>query len=94
MSHNKRLDHLFIGFNRKNFIHDIFEAKYNVNIKACANDLGIKPNYLRDILYSNRNAGTKTLTMLYRYCIRNELDPTKYIFYFKEDISEEEGSPL
>jgi hypothetical protein len=79
------LDHLYIGFNRENFIRDIFEPKYNANVAQCAMEIGIKPNYLRDILYSGRNAGAKTLSSIYRYCVRAELDPTRYIFVFKEE---------
>lgn len=75
-----KYDHIAIGFNRANFVHEIFEPKYNADVNACAEDLGIRPNYLRDIIFSSRNAGTKTLSSIYRYCLRHKMDPTRYIF--------------
>ena len=83
--HKYNLEHLYIGFNRENFIRDILEPLYNANITKCAMEVGIKPNYLRDILYSGRNAGVKPLSSVYRYCVRMKMDPTRYIFIFKEE---------
>ena len=86
------LDHLSLGFNREHFIHDILEPRYNANISRCARDLGLKPNSLRDILCNNRNAGTTTLSCLYRYCVRNNLNPTRYIFVFTTEGERKEES--
>lgn len=72
---------LAIGFNRINFIHKIFEPDFNANVRKCAEALGIRPNYLRDIIMNpNRDAGTKTLTLIYRYCMRTGRDPKPFIF--------------
>lgn len=82
------LDHLSLGFNREHFIPEILERYYNANISKCARDMGLKPNSLRDILCNNRNAGTTTLSCLYRYCVRHNLNPTRYIFVFTNNEGE------
>lgn len=82
------LEHLSLGFNREHFIPEILERYYNANISKCARDMGLKPNSLRDILCNNRNAGTTTLSCLYRYCVRHNLNPTRYIFVFTNNEGE------
>jgi len=80
---NKNVDYnkVAIGFNRFNFIHQIFEPDFNANIRKCAEALGIRPNYLRDIIMNpDRDAGTKTLTLIYRYCCKTGRDPSPFIF--------------
>ncbi len=74
-----------IGLNRENFIHNIFEPMFQANYRKCAEAIGgIRPNYLRDIIMNpNRDAGTKTLTYIYRFCVRNGMDPYPYIFVKK-----------
>ena len=74
-----------IGFNRLNFIHQILEPDFNANIKKCADAIGMRPNYLRDIIMNpDRDAGTKTLTLIYRYCRRTGKDPEPFIFVERE----------
>lgn len=78
------LERVFIGLNRENFIHEIFEKEFNSSIKDCANALIMAPNYLRDIIATpTRGAGNKTLSHIYRYCIRTHKKPERYIFYRK-----------
>lgn len=70
-----------LGFNRLNFIHEIFEPDFNANFTKCAEVIGVKPNYLRDLIMNpDKNAGTKTLTAIYRYCKQTGRDPTPFIF--------------
>lgn len=81
---NVDIEHVSIGLNRDNFIHDILEAEFNGSFRDCAEALGIRTNYLRDIVMStNREAGTKTLTCIYRYCIKTGKAPEPYIFVRK-----------
>lgn len=84
------LEHLSLGFNHENFIHEIFEPKFKANISECARAMKMKPNSLRDILYYHRSAGIRTLSSVYRYCVRQNIDPTRYIFIFTSDDDEEE----
>lgn len=78
------LSHTYIGFNRPNFMHGIFHPHFDGSYRKCAEALGLKPNYLRDILTNpERGAGTKTLSKVYQYCIRNKIDPNPYIFVLK-----------
>lgn len=79
-SNNLDLEHISIGFNRENFIRDIFEKEFNANYRQCAAALGMAPNYLRDIISTpTRGAGNKTLTHILRYCKRTGKNPEKYI---------------
>ncbi len=87
LSNMQKLDFekVAIGFNRINFIHKILEPEFNANFKQCADALGMRPNYLRDIIMNpNRDAGTKTLTQIYRYCMRTGKDPKPFIFVERE----------
>lgn len=80
MTDDKNWDKISIGFNRENFIKDILEPVFNANFTDCAKAMQMKPNYLRDIVMNpTRGAGTKFLTCIYRYCMKNNLDPKKYI---------------
>jgi len=82
-SHNEQIewDRISIGLNRENFIRDILEKKFNASFRLCAEAMGLKPNYLRDIVMNpDRGAGTKMLSCIYRYCMKNGLDPELYIF--------------
>lgn len=75
------IEHVYIGFNRMNFIREIFEPEFNCNVRNCAEAMGLKPNYLRDIIMSpTRDAGTKTLSCIYRYCIKTGKEPERFIF--------------
>lgn len=70
-----------LGFNRLNFIHKILEPDFNGSIRRCAEALGLRPNYLRDLIMNpERDAGAKTLTLIYRYCKKNRT--RSYSFYF------------
>lgn len=78
------IERVSIGLNRDNFIHDILEAEFNGSFRNCAEALNLRENYLRDILRSpDRDAGTKTLSCIYRYCIKTGKAPEPYIFVRK-----------
>lgn len=78
------LQHTYLGFNRENFVADILEPIFHRSIRSCAEAIGIRPNYLRDLLSNpEREAGTKTLSAIYRYCIRENRDPYPYLFIVK-----------
>ena len=87
MSQNEDLkwSTMVIGLNRENFIHDILEARFNASFRHCAEAMGMKPNYLRDIIMNpSRGAGTKVLTCIFRYCKSVGLDPEPYIFVHED----------
>lgn len=78
-------ENVSIGLNRNNFIKQILEAKFNTNFRLCAEAMGMKPNHLRDIVMNpKREAGTKTLTHIYQYCLKNGISPEPFIFVVKE----------
>ena len=78
------LDRVHIGLNRENFVHGILEPEFNGSFRLCGEALGLRPNYLRDIVMSPaRDAGTKTLSCIYRYCVRTGKAPEPYIFVRK-----------
>ena len=80
MDFDNDYEHIAIGFNRINFVHEIFEPRFNANVRKCAEAMGIRPNYLRDIIMKpTRDAGTKTLTAIFRYCRREGLVHRRYI---------------
>lgn len=79
------LDRVFIAFNKFAFVHDILMKDYNNNIDEAAKAIKIPTNYLRDLLYTDkRQAGTKTLTAIYRFCIRTGRPPENYIFIVQD----------
>lgn len=70
-----------IGLNRENFVQDILNNKFGGSFRVCAEAMGMKPNYLRDIIMNpGRGAGTRVLTCIYRYCKTNGINPEPYIF--------------
>lgn len=78
------LKHTYLGLNRENFIHGILGPVFHSSIRACAEAMELNPNYLRDILNNeDRDAGTKTLSSIYRYCMSHQIDPLPYIFVVK-----------
>lgn len=79
------VDRVYLGLNRYNLIHKILVPKYNGNIRRCAEAIGLRPNYLRDLIGSpTRDAGTRTLTTIYHYCRHEGLDPEDFIFVLRE----------
>lgn len=78
------LDRFYIGLNRVNFIDEILNPIFGGNFRQCAEAMELRPNYLRDIIMSpTRDAGTKTLSAIYRYCVRKGLNPERFIFVLK-----------
>jgi len=78
------LQHTYLGLNRENFISGILDPIFGSSIRACAEAMELNPNYLRDILNNeDRDAGTKTLSCIYRFCMNRHIDPYPYIFVVK-----------
>ena len=83
------LDKVFISFNRENFKNEILIPDFGNNIKLCAKAIGLPVNYLRDLITQpTRDAGTQTLTYIYRYCIRTGHPPERYMFVIKDNPTE------
>ncbi len=79
------LDRVFLAFNKFAFIHDILMKDFNGDINAAAEAIHLPAHYLRDLLYNdNKQAGLKTLTMIYRFCVRTDRPPEKFIFLIQE----------
>jgi hypothetical protein len=84
MIEDEDIDHIFLGFNRRAFIQDIFEKEFNTNVRKCAMAMDMAPNYLRDLIYTpTRGAGNKTLSHIFRYCKKTGKNPELYIFIKK-----------
>ena len=75
------VDKAFIGFNRKNFIAEILNAKFGGNFEPCASAIGINVNYLHDVVMNEkRDMGIHSLTKIFRFCVKNNLKAERYIF--------------
>ncbi|MGL5257919.1 MAG: hypothetical protein ACRC76_12895 [Proteocatella sp.] len=84
MNENEKIEHTFLGFNRKEFIKGIFEKDFNANVRSCAMALNMTPNYLHDLVYTpTREAGIKTLSKIMQYCKKTGKDYEKYILIEK-----------
>lgn len=67
------------GFNRKNFVEDILNTRFDGNEKACAHALGVNTRYLKNLIYhTDKNIGLKTMNKIRLYCLRNNLNHEKY----------------
>ena len=70
-----------LGFNRKQFVEDIVNNRFNGNITRCANELKISAAYLHGLIYNTKyTAGKKFFNAVIMYCRNNKMDWQKYIF--------------
>jgi hypothetical protein len=76
----EHIDKTFIEFDRRLFVEEILNVEFDGNISRCAKAVGMEPSYLHELIFNtSRKAGKVNLTRIFRYCMKTDKDPLRYI---------------